>query len=163
MVRFIQLLSSCVASSFWSQLPIQMKLQSLCDMATVPPTRPLGVAEVPLCWNSLFSHCVCIPSAWLGRRFPGFGFLWLSILSSLSRLSKSLLSFQTKRTIILETISIAFCLSITQMCWKVLTLELYFMINPVCVCVWVVVKLCHAPDCSLCLCVRARMQCVCLC
>lgn len=43
-----------------------------------------------------FLAIVCIPSAWLGRGFPGFGFLWLSMLSSLSRLSKSLISFQTK-------------------------------------------------------------------
>lgn len=55
-------------------VPFQMKLQSLCDMATVPRTPPLGVAEVPLCWNP-FLAIVRIPSAWLGRRFPGFGFL----------------------------------------------------------------------------------------
>lgn len=57
--------------------------------------------------ESLFSLCVCIPSALLGRRFPGFGFLWLSMLSSLSRLSESFFSNQ-RRTIIIGTMSIAF-------------------------------------------------------
>lgn len=32
------------------------------------------------------------------------------------------------------------------MCWKVLTLKLCFVINPVCGYVWMVVKLCHAPN-----------------
>lgn len=76
-------------------VPIQMKLQSLCDMATVPRTSPLGVAEVPLCCHPFLAF-VCIPNAWQSRRFPGFGFLWLSMPSSLSRLSKSLLSLQSE-------------------------------------------------------------------
>ena len=59
--------------------------------------------------ESLFSHCVCIPSAWLGRRFPGFGFLWLSI-ALLPRSSLKELNFFSDqgRTIILDTISITF-------------------------------------------------------
>lgn len=46
------------------------------------------------------------------------------------------------------------------MCWKVLTLKLYFVINPVCVGAWVVVRLCHAPDCSLCLCACKDAMCL---
>lgn len=36
-----------------------MKLQSLCDMATVPGIPPVGLAEVPLCWIP-FLAIVCV-------------------------------------------------------------------------------------------------------
>lgn len=76
---------------FWSRLPNQMKLQSLCDMATVPRKPPLGTAEVHLCLDPFFSHCTCAPNAWWVGAFPGFGFLWLSMPSSHSHLSDSLI------------------------------------------------------------------------
>lgn len=49
-----------------------MKLQSLCDTATVPPTPPVGLAGVLFCWESLCRLCVRIPSARPGQGVPRF-------------------------------------------------------------------------------------------
>lgn len=49
-----------------------MKLQSLCDTATVPRTPPVGLAGVLHCWESLCRLCVRIPSAGPGQGVPRF-------------------------------------------------------------------------------------------
>lgn len=60
-------LSSRATCLFKSWLLNPMKLQSLCDMATVSWTPPLGAAEVLLCSIPFFSRCTCAPSPWWGR------------------------------------------------------------------------------------------------
>lgn len=125
---------------FWSQLLIQMKLQSLCDMATVPRTPPLGVANVPLCWNPFLAivcvfpvHCWAGGSQVLGSRDSA-----CSHPSVVCRRAYFLFKPDDN-----NTGKHCFCLAIMEMCWNVLT-KACFIINPVCVRVWMVVKGCHA-------------------
>lgn len=73
-----------------------MKLRSLCDMATVPRTPPLGVAEVPLCRNPFLAIVCVFPVRGLAGGSQVLGSCDSALLSSLGRLSKSLISFQTR-------------------------------------------------------------------
>lgn len=127
--------SSCSAHVvpflFWSQLPIQLKLQSLCDMTTAPQTPPLGVEEVLPLLEFPFSFCVRVPPSVAVRSVPRF---WVPVTQQalLPRPSLKWLSFfsNPSRTIILENDKHRFPLSVTQMCWNVPARELCFVINP---------------------------------
>lgn len=78
----------------------------------------------PFVWT-LFNYYAWIPHVLLVQLFPGFGFPWLSRLSSLGLFSKSFLCFQQERDNNSGNDKLRFSLFIPIMCWNVSNPKLY--------------------------------------